>query len=252
MESNPFAAPDVDAPPPQVIPPPAAVAEPTPWERRAEVGFLRGLRDTVKLSLSTPGDLFGRMDWSSTRGALGFFLLVYCVPSSIGLVLGYLITPAEAQLETARIALEPLGEQGVTILGWLEFLLSAKFLALSLASQPVTSILGLYVFAGLTHLCLRLLKRAHGGWPATLKAFVYSAGPCVLGVIPSYGGIIAVTWWTVLQVIALSRAHRITWQAALSAVVGMHLVVIVSVAVPGMILMVRWINAMMGDFGGDD
>lgn len=229
---NPYAAPQAAATSGDHVAEPASSDFiPTPWERRAELGTAKALKETVIAVLSSPQRFLQLTDWSKPEGLWSLFFWVAVVPQWIGALLGWFINnPGEqiAQMKTlyASMGQAQMSQALETVEPWIELMTGPAALAAMLVIVPVSAFLTLYATAGLTHLVLMALGRAHGGWNATLKIFVYASSPIVFAVVPSCGILIAMTWSTVLQVLGLAPAHRITVGAALGGVVGMHLVFI--------------------------
>lgn len=225
--------------------------EPTPWERRHELGKVRALKETVGLVFGSPQKLLARTDWTRADGLLSLYFWVAVVPQWVGAVLSWLLSNPGEQLEQMKTLYASLGQPEVaqaleTLAPWIEFAASPAMLGAMLVFVPFSAFLTLYLLAGVTHLVLLATGRASGGWNATLKVFVYASCPVVLAVVPSCGMPLAMLWSTVLQVLGLAPAHRITVGAALGAIVGMHLVFIVLLCgLPTVVL-----AAMLGAAGG--
>lgn len=244
MQTNPYAAPNasghVEAIPPRLEP------VPTPWERRAELGWWRALVDTTRELLMRPGALFDRMSWDQALGVTWFFLLVAAPADMIGTLLPRLWFDPEAEAEKMRLvgrAFEgPTGSGAISRA--LEFMISDTFLALNVLSAPLVMLLGLVLSAGVTHVALRVLRKASGGWTATYRVFAYAAAPMVLSVVPFIGWFAGVLWWTVLQVVGLMRAHRISVGSALAGVVAMHLFFSALGGGVAMYFLLQWVQKM--------
>lgn len=226
---NPYTAPVADALDDRSIP---LEFEPTPWERRQELGKFKALKETVGLMFGSPQKLLARTDWTRADGLLSLYFWVAVVPQWVGALLSWLISDPREQLEQARTLYASMGQAEMaqaldTIEPFIELMTGPAMLAAMLVVVPFSAFLTLYLLAGVTHLVLMATGRASGGWNATFKVFVYASSPLVLAVVPSCGMFMAMMWSTVLQVLGLSPAHRITVGAALGAVVGMHLVFIV-------------------------
>lgn len=102
---------------------------------------------------------------------------------------------------------------------------------------PIFSFLALYVFSGLTHLILRLLGRASGGFTATFKTFVYASTPGIFAVLPGCGPIVYWAWSTILEIVGITKAHRTTAGYATIAVLGFHFVLLCcACGLPAMVL----------------
>lgn len=205
--------------------------EPTPWERRGELGTFKALKETVTVVFSSPQAFFKRTDWSRSDGMWSLYLWVAVVPQLIGGVLGWLISNPGSQLAEMQSLYAQLGQEEASeamnaIAPLLAYATGPAALVGMLVFIPVGAFATLFVLSGITHLVLLVLGRASGGWNATLKVFVYASCPMVLAVIPSCGASIGLMWATVMQIFGLAPAHRITVGGAVAGVVGMHVVLI--------------------------
>lgn len=232
--------PDPDAPaqvayaPPQMTAPPPlpAVAsdvddDATPWERRDELGFWRALGHTLQGALFDPQRFFARIGYQRTDGALSFFLLTTVLPALIGNLLTIATGDPSGQIDQMQDLYRQLGQPEMAqSLEEVKHLVSWQFspagLALMLVGMPLGWLLSLYVFAGLTHVMLMLMRQDDGGWAGTYKAYAYGFSPMVLGVLPGCGMLLGLTWSVALQIMALAKAHRTTAGKATAAVVGFH------------------------------
>lgn len=228
---NPYAAPMAT----NVVGPEVAAEssefEPTPWERRGELGTFRALKETVAAVFGSPQAFFKRTDWSRADGLWSLYFWVAVVPQWIGGVLGWFMSNPGKQLVEMQSIYESLGQEEVSqamkaIEPLLRYASGPAALIGMLVFIPVSAFAMLFVLSGITHLVLMVLGRASGGWNATLKVFVYASVPMLLSAIPSCGASIGLLWATILQIFGLAPAHRITVGGAVAGVVGMHLVLI--------------------------
>jgi hypothetical protein len=83
---------------------------------------------------------------------------------------------------------------------------------------PLLVFIGLFVGAGILHLCLLLVGGDRQGYEATFRVQTYSAGAHLLNVIPLCGWLVAPVWLLVLQIIGLKEAHGISGGRAALAV----------------------------------
>lgn len=234
--------PDPYAPPAAQDEPEVPNLQPIAWERRAELGTWPALRDTVKLAISEPSRLFESMQYETAPGAHLYFLLVAVLPQMLGGLLNQLLNDPQAQLEQLRSlysqmnqkeAAEGLGELAELIAPFMGLLAFGVILVVI----PIFSFLALYVFSGLTHLILRLLGRASGGFTATFKTFVYASTPGIFAVLPGCGPIVYWAWSTILEIVGITKAHRTTAGYATIAVLGFHFVLLCcACGLPAMVL----------------
>lgn len=214
---------------------PAAVErggfEPTPWERRGELGTFAALKGTLAAVLGSPQAFFARTDWSRDDGVWSLFFWVAIVPQWIGGLLGWLVSNPGKQIEEIQSLYASLGQDELsqaleTIGPWIQFASGPVALVSILLFIPIGAFVTLFLLSGVTHVVLLALGRASGGWNATLKVFVYASCPMILSVIPNCGASLGALWATILQILGLAPAHRITAGSAIAGVVGMHVVLI--------------------------
>ncbi len=225
--ADPYAAPSV--PHGAMLPPVDDVAGPIPWERRHELGVGKALLETLKLALGEPTRFFASMRYDSDAGAHLFVLYVLIVPMILASLIGLLLRGPKPDLQ------ELLGRYGGAIppgldtrplmdalQHLLDFEYSAGGLVISAISGLVLWFAGIYVAAAVTHLVLMIFSKANGGWTATRKVFLYSFSPGPLMFLPVCGSLLVVTWATVLQILGLAKAHRISVGWSTVGVLGFH------------------------------
>jgi hypothetical protein len=84
--------------------------------------------------------------------------------------------------------------------------------------MPFMIILGLFIWSGILHVFLMMVKGTKAGFEATFRVVSYSYGTNVLNIIPFCGGIIAWVWSIVLSIIGLKEAHETSGGKAAFAV----------------------------------
>jgi hypothetical protein len=82
-------------------------------------------------------------------------------------------------------------------------------LAVQVLLGPIFVVIGLFVFAGITHLMLLLVGGAKSGFEATLRAGAYSEAAMLLGVVPVCGSLLSAVVFIVIAIIGLGEAHGI-------------------------------------------
>ncbi len=211
-----FGAVPADRPPPTQTPtPPATVAAPAgsttaaaaprsglPWERRHEIGFVSGFFETVVMILTRPAEAFTVM---RTEGGFGDPLLFGVIGGSIGAIIWALMSLALhslgtfAALSAQQNSLDRLMGVGVG---------SALFVV-RLIFTPLLIALGLFIWAGLVHLCLMMLNGANKTFETSFRALSYAYGATNLFVIiPCCGGLIFLVWGLIADCIGISRSHE--------------------------------------------
>jgi len=193
-------------------PAPRAGRSASPWDRRAEIGFLLALIDTTKQVLLTPVEFFRNMQ---TSGGIGS-------PLFYGVLLGYLSRVVEALYVALFHALfwgglatlsrsQPFGP----MLGMFQ---GGFPLVVTILTGPISAVVALFICAGVFHLMLLMFEGADQGFEATLRVVSYAAAAAVLGIIPVCGGLFGLVYSIVLWVIGLSEAHGIGRGKACAAV----------------------------------
>jgi hypothetical protein len=87
--------------------------------------------------------------------------------------------------------------------------LSGAILILRLVLTPILIALGLFVWAGLVHICLMLVGGANKTFETTFRALSYAYGATNLFVIvPCCGWAVALVWGLVADCIGLTRSHE--------------------------------------------
>lgn len=88
----------------------------------------------------------------------------------------------------------------------------------TLIMLPILVLLGVFLWAGVTHVCLLILGSANGRFEDTIRAIAFVYGTMGLfNLIPQVGGLIGVVWATVVSIFAIREMHHTTgWKAALA------------------------------------
>jgi hypothetical protein len=195
----------------------------TPWERRAELGFVSGWAQTVQQALFDPGRLFAAARLDRGGAQLGFAVLTASVFWTISQLIEHFLFAGQREQMTRFIErmsggqIPPIARQMLETQN--KFNTPAVTVALTLFT-PVASFLLLYINAAVTHLFALLLGQAKRGFAATFAACAYACAPFVLMAIPGCGSIIATIWLIVLTGIGLKETHRISTGAAAASVLA--------------------------------
>jgi len=97
-------------------------------------------------------------------------------------------------------------------------------LAATLVLTPLVSLIVLFVWSALVHLMLTLLGGANRGFAATLRVMCYAQTTQLAVVVPGVGGLIAVVWRLILEIVGLSQAHKTDgWKALLAVLLPLLL-----------------------------
>jgi hypothetical protein len=197
----------------------------TPWERRAELGFVTAWARTVQEALLEPGKLFADARLDRGPAQLGFAVLTASVFGAIGQGLGILVR-AQSDAFFQRM----LSQQDMP-----DFLRDLLKTSQSMSSSPGGFLLGVlllplfnflfvYLNAGVTHLFALLLGQSKRGFSATFAACTYSFAPLVLLAVPGCGGIVALLWLIVLTGVGLKVTHGIKPGGAAATVLAPYAV----------------------------
>ncbi len=169
-----------------------------PWEDQENLGFFKGISQTLTQSLLSPRDFFARCPRSGgfvvpllyalivkTTGSLASFLWLFSVDN-----------PLLAKLD-----------------------LSGNTAILVGLMIPVGLFLSVVIEAAAVHLSLFLLGSAREEFEATFRVVCYGSGPELLDVIPVIGGWAGIAWKTYLIIVGLREIHRIPTSRAVLAIV---------------------------------
>lgn len=201
-----------------------------PWERRSEVGLWQGIYQTLKAVLFSPKALFSTMTFNDgIREPLAFGLLVGSLGSMFGLFWHFLILTG---------GLISLGE---SILGQFTLVL---ILLLVMLIVPFFVMLGIFIYSGILHLLLIMVRGGKNRYEATFRVISYSQAAQAWGLIPFIGGWIGGIWQLVVQVIGLRVIHETSYLrvviAFLIPVVLIFLLVIAAVVSLFIFITQRW------------
>jgi hypothetical protein len=168
------------------------------WEDQENLGFLKGITETLKESLLSPQAFFSRCP---RTGGFVAPLLYALIVKTVGTLASVLWV-----FSTNSAYLEKLGLSGnATLLVGLMI--------------PVALFLNVVIEAGAVHLSLFLLGSARENLEATFRVVCYGSGPELLDVIPIIGGWAALMWKTFLIIIGLREVHQISTGRAVLAIV---------------------------------
>lgn len=185
-----------------------------PWEERERIGFGAAFVDTTKGVLAEPADFFRRM---RPMGGIG-------APLFYGVLTGYLglLVTSVYQFVWHVVAGGPVEPAGDTpaeqLLAALQGGMTIGQLAFNVLLGPVLVAEGLFIDAGIYHLALLVLGGAQRDFEATLRVTCYGGATQLFQIVPGCGGLIAVVWNIVVQIIGLAEVHGISRGKAAGAV----------------------------------
>jgi hypothetical protein len=174
--------------------------QPSPWAKRREIGLFKALWQTMRQVLLTPGKFFAGLEIvDSLKGPILFAVTIW-VPLFILLLWEELLLRGGFRL---------------TRMPPNNFILPATILIL-LAIFILFLILFIYIFSGIMHLCVKMLK-GKGGFKGTFNIFTYSMTTSVFNLIPFIGGIIYLAWNLTVIIIGLKKIHQFSTGRAIAS-----------------------------------
>lgn len=174
--------------------------QPSPWAKRREIGLFKALWQTLQQVLFTPGKFFANLEITDSLSGPIFFVVTIWVPLFIVLLWEELLLRGGFKL---------------TRMPPNNFIFPVIILIL-LAIFILFLILFLYVFSGIMHLCVRMLK-GQGGFKGTFNVFTYSIATSIFNIIPFIGGLIYLAWHLIVITIGFKKVHKFsTGKAILS------------------------------------
>lgn len=179
---------------------------PTPWERRAELGFVQGYLQTVKAAALEPGRFWGTFD---AQGPLGdAFLFGWLTTALAALPTGLLASLNLAQTAAIMKAMPNMPPPVMRMFDFMEehpLQFGLGFAAYMIIIYP----LGLAMGAGITHVLLLIWGAGSSGFGATMRVQCYSHFPSLAGWIPLVGAVAGI-WQLIMSGWGYTKAHRTT------------------------------------------
>lgn len=194
--------------PGSVLPPPSTARSGLPWEHRAQLGLVKAFTDTLIMVLTKPVEAFQIM---RTEGGLVDPLLYAVIGGSFGIIINLLIMLG-------------FGSFG-GMMGGNRNPLGAMFgagagLIFGIVLCPVFIAIGVFIGAGIIHLCLMLVGGAKKSYETTFRVICFAAGSTYpICIVPFCGSYIAGLWALVAECIGLARAHETDIGRAVLAIV---------------------------------
>jgi hypothetical protein len=177
-----------------------------PWDDRQQKGFFRAFIETLQMVLTRPAEAFTAM---RREGGVGEPLIYAVIGASAGAIVQFLFSLALHSvgiLANQRNAFAGMAGMGIGSVGFIILF-------------PLVLIIGLFIGAGIIHLCLMLVGGAKQPFETTFRVLAFSQGSTgVLQMIPVCGGLIAAVWGLVVNCIGLARAHETDTGRAVLAV----------------------------------
>lgn len=156
--------------------------------------------------LSNPSEAFTAM---KREGGMTEPLLYALVGGSFGYIvylLFMLFVPSFAMFGNRHNAMAGMFGMGIGVV-------------LAIIMVPIALTLGVFLCAGILHLCLMMVGGAKQRFETTFRVVCFSIGSTYpLVIVPFCGGIVAGIWALVLECIGLARAHETDTGRAVLAV----------------------------------
>jgi hypothetical protein len=178
-----------------------------PWEDRARLGLVTALIETGKLLITQPKEAYSRLQPNGDLTSPLLFGLIVSWPVFIvslvwQLLLGGMMGGFGGSAEAAGMSVVSVGIYAVC--------------------YPILYLIGVFIFAGIMHLALSLLKgldQSNFGFEGTLKVVAYAYVGQVASVVPMIGSFITLGILIYLSINGLEVVHRTTQKNAILAVV---------------------------------
>jgi hypothetical protein len=167
----------------------------TAWEEEGTQWTFGGLMVSLRESLFSPSAFFRKMN---VTGGLSNPLLYALITGMIGWMAYYFWEIVFH--DTFRDLLPSKAHSGLDVF-------AETGLAVKALLTPFMLIIGLFIWAGILHLLLLLVRGAKNGFEATFRVVSYINGASVFLVIPLCGGLLCGIWTLVLAVIGIRDAH---------------------------------------------
>lgn len=195
-----------------------AAIEPTPWERRDELGVVQGFFQTWKKSMLEPGRFCPSID--PNRPAADAFFYGWLISSVAGLtqipflILNFAQTQAQMQQLTSTMKdLPPPMRAFFDLFAGNPVVISVVVGLSAVVLFPLSALIATL----LTHLGVRMVGASQYSFATTMRCVCYSMGPNLLQGIPVIGGF-AGLYTLVLEVWTLRDTYQLTTGRAIIAV----------------------------------
>ncbi len=187
-----------------------------PWEERESYGTLNAYFATATKSLLHPTEFFSRLPKDAG----------YLNPILFG-VMTIVLSVVFAFIWSSL--LRSGGGLFVFLIG-IPFIVLGSFIVIPIA---------FFVWSGILHLCLLLVRGANEGYQATFRVVSYSSVPSLFNAVPIVGSI-ASLWSIVLTVIGLREVHKTSTGKS-----------VVAVLIPVMVAIVLGVVAVLAAFNAE-
>jgi hypothetical protein len=186
-----------------------------PWERRSELGWVRGIRESLKGVLFSPSKFFKTM---TVPGGVK-------EPLAFGVLMGSLGMMFEVFWQGV-IRLDDLPSPDKGVFG--DFALSPLILG-TLILCPLIATIFICVSSLLLHFLLTIVRAGKNGFEGTLRAVSYSQASQLWALIPFLGSLLAGIWLMAVTVIGLKEIHGVSYMRVIFALLIPFVVIMMTV-----------------------
>ena len=178
----------------------------TAWEDPSTRWTVKGLLSSLKDVLFAPANFFRTMN---VTGGITDPMLFALITGMVSWMIYYfwiivLHDPLSSYIpQTGASGLDVLQGSGIAAVAVL---------------APFILIASLFIWSGVLHLLLMMVRGAKNGFEATFRVVSYSVGAYVFLMVPFCGAVISGIWTMVLAIIGLKEAHGTTGGKASFAV----------------------------------
>jgi transcription elongation factor Elf1 len=175
-----------------------------PWENRSDIGLWQAIFQTGKMVLFSPQTLFRKMTHTGgNMEPLAFGILAGSIGSMLGLFWQSLLPGSLFLLGHSFLSQFAVGILVLFVL----------------VAIPVMVGIGIFIYSGILHFLLIIVRGANNGFEATFRVVSYSQAVQIFGIIPFVGGWIAWVWQLVVQIIGLKEMHETSYLRVILAFV---------------------------------
>lgn len=203
--------------------------EKTAWELRQEQGFFQGLLATMKESLFSPTAFFRKMPVSGGLTDPTLYAMIAGM-SGITMLAVWQILYQDSMPMSMPGSVKGTGADA----------------AIGAILAPFLIIAHLYLWAGMLHILLVLVRGGQQGYEATFRVVAHSYGAMIFLAVPFFGWPVAAVWTMILAIIGLKEAQGVSGGKAAFAVLFPALVCCAAAALFTMLVF----GAIATTFGG--
>lgn len=193
--------------------------EPTPWERRGQLGLFNGLVETVKRSSMAPAQFFASVD---PKGSAFDAFLYGWVLTTFGAAMTFLVSLVQlggyrAMLENLLTTGRQLDPEMERMVEWLmdhPGMLGTGAFFSTVLFYPLSFL----ILSAIIHLGCLAFGAAKNGFGATARVVGYSSAPALLGWIPVIGGLFSMLFIP-LWIVGVHKVQESTVGRAVGGVV---------------------------------